>query len=417
MNVLWIVNIMFPEAQALMTGKGFLKASGGWMLGLSNQLANNDSINLSVATVSNASDKLLRLEGRKITYYILPLKKYNDFWNEVISLSKPDIVHIHGSEFPWGLGYVNTCGSDNVVVSVQGLISDYVNYYHSGISLSSIFQSITVASVALGGILSGQEKFKKRAQIELDLLRKVKYIIGRTSWDRAHVWAINNKAHYLFCNEILRDEFYNDSRWSYDKCSKHVIFISQASYPIKGLHQVLKAMPLVLNEFPDTLIRIAGDNILNRNTFKQKLLFSSYSKYLKGIIDTKKINNHIEFTGPLDAEEMKREYLNANVFISPSSIENSPNSLGEAQILGVPCIASYVGGVPDMIPNNKCGTLYRFDDTDMLAKAICEVFNKSSFNEQDVMIEEAKKRHKRDTIVQNLIDNYNIVRANNRISQ
>ena len=54
----------------------------------------------------------------------------------------------------------------------------------------------------------------------------------------------------------------------------------------------------------------------------------------------------------------------------PSSIENSPNSLGEAQLLGVPCIASDVGGVTDMIPNKECGIIYRFEEVELLAKHI-----------------------------------------------
>lgn len=41
--------------------------------------------------------------------------------------------------------------------------------------------------------------------------------------------------------------------------------------------------------------------------------------------------------------------LNANMFLLPSAIENSPNALGEAQMLGVPCVSSRVGGVEDMI--------------------------------------------------------------------
>ena len=62
------------------------------------------------------------------------------------------------------------------------------------------------------------------------------------------------------------------------------------------------------------------------------------------------------------------------MFVCPSSIENSPNSLGEAQLVGCPVVASYVGGVPDMVEDNVTGLLYRFEETEMLAAAICRVF-------------------------------------------
>lgn len=86
------------------------------------------------------------------------------------------------------------------------------------------------------------------------------------------------------------------------------------------------------------------------------------------------LEEEVSFTGLLNDEEMKREYLKANVFVCPSSIENSPNSLGEAQLLGTPCIAAYVGGVPDMVQHGKTGYINRFEDTVMLASCICQVF-------------------------------------------
>jgi glycosyltransferase involved in cell wall biosynthesis len=86
------------------------------------------------------------------------------------------------------------------------------------------------------------------------------------------------------------------------------------------------------------------------------------------------VADKIVFTGLLSEEEMCKRYLNSNVFVCPSSIENSPNSVGEAQLLGVPCVASYVGGVPDMVKNEETGLLYRFDEAEMLAKAVCRIF-------------------------------------------
>ena len=149
--------------------------------------------------------------------------------------------------------------------------------------------------------------------------------------------------------------------------------MSQAYYPIKGFHQVLKAMPLILRHFPDTKIRVASGDITKSSTFSQKLRLSGYGKYIKTIINNNGLAGLITFTGNLNAEQMKQEYLNCNVFVCPSSIENSPNSLGEAQILGTPCIASYVGGIPDVMSGNE-DNLYRFEEVEMLAEKVCRVF-------------------------------------------
>ena len=205
------------------------------------------------------------------------------------------------------------------------------------------------------------------------MIKEAKHIIGRTSWDRARTWAINPCAEYHFCNETLRPEFYDGSKWNYNKCNKHTIFLSQAGYPIKGLHQVLKAMPIILRHYPDASIRVAGGDITKCSTLSEKLRLSGYGKYIKKLIKKVGMEGKVTFTGNLNAQQMKQEYLRANVFICPSTIENSPNSLGEAQILGTPCVASYVGGIPDMMEGNE-KNLYRFEEIEMLAEKVCKVF-------------------------------------------
>ena len=61
--------------------------------------------------------------------------------------------------------------------------------------------------------------------------------------------------------------------------------------------------------------------------------------------------------------------------MSPSTIENSPNSLGEAMLLGVPCISSDVGGVKNMLVHNLEGYIYQADAPYMIAYYVKKVFN------------------------------------------
>ena len=70
---------------------------------------------------------------------------------------------------------------------------------------------------------------------------------------------------------------------------------------------------------------------------------------------------------------MKEAYLNANVFVLPSTMENSPNSLGEAMLLGVPCVAADVGGVGDLMAAEE-GLIYPSGDTAALAERIKSIF-------------------------------------------
>lgn len=402
MRVLWITHIEFPEATNLLTGSGELKSTGGWLLGMADALMEIDEgITLCIAMVSHRVKKMTRLQGEKFTYYLIPygkgaLKKNNDYipyWKRINEEFYPDVVHIHGTEFSHGLAYVDACGAENVVVSMQGIKSAIAPYFFDGLKKWDFIRNITFHDILRGTSIKEQEDFRKQGIYEKELLQKVYHIIGRTSWDRARTWAINPKLQYHFCNEVLRREFYDGASWKYESCIKHSIFISQAGYPVKGLHQLLKAIPLVLSKYPDTIIRVAGKDITRNKTINEKLRLSSYGKIIKRIIDKLGISSSIKFVGNLNAEDMKKEYLSCNVFVCPSTIENSPNSLGEAQILGVPCIASYVGGIPDMMKGDE-ENLFRFSEIEMLAFKICELFAKQDVDTSYIK-SLAKVRHER----------------------
>ena len=117
------------------------------------------------------------------------------------------------------------------------------------------------------------------------------------------------------------------------------------------------------------------------------------------------LSEKITFIGSLNADEMKREYLSSNVFVCPSSVENSPNSLAEAQILGVPCVASKVGGISDMMKGNE-ENLYQFDDVKMLAEKVCLIFRNQHL--QVSTSEIARVRHDK---MKNTIQLVNIYKA------
>ena len=99
----------------------------------------------------------------------------------------------------------------------------------------------------------------------------------------------------------------------------------------------------------------------------EKLKISSFAKYIKRLISEYGLEENVTFTGSLTEQKMKERFLKSNVFISPSTIENSPNSLGEAMLLGVPCVSSDVGGVKNLVKHEEEGYVYQTDAPYMLA--------------------------------------------------
>lgn len=383
MKILWIVNTIFPAPSKAL---GIIPpVVGGWMYGLSESISRKNEIKLAVATVY-LGKTLKRYTIDNIDYYLLPCKdkfkydrKLEYHWQKVCSEFQPEIVHVHGTELAHGLACMRKCSSLKFVISIQGLVSVYERFYYTGISSLDIFKNITIRDILKrDSLFQARRKFQKRGRLEKEYIKNTTDIVGRTSWDYVHAKTINPDMRYHFCNESLRDEFYEAEKWAFEKCEPYSIFISQAGYPIKGLHQLIKAVALLINEYPLIKVKIGGESIIGSKNLKGKLKLSGYGKYIKRLLKKEKLEENFLFLGSLTGEKMISQYQNSHVFICPSSIENSPNSIGEAQLIGVPVIASYVGGVPDMIVHNHSGLLYRFEEVEMLAENIRKIFNNNS---------------------------------------
>jgi len=362
MKILWLTNIPLPEASMLMNEK--ITPFGGWLVNASFNLAEQEGIKLSIAFPKNGVNEIKILEGRKIKYYTFPIVDEKEVVNDKYSLSfdkileeiKPNVVHVFGTEYPHTLAMVNACNNKRIkiVVSIQGLVSVCEKHYYAQLPNHIINRFTLRDFLKQDNVKQQRDKFKKKGKLEIEALKKVKHVIGRTTWDKACTTQINPKVKYHFCNETLREEFYKHT-WDISKCEKHSIFVSQSSYPIKGLHFMLKAMPLILDQYPNAKLYIGGSDITKEITLKEKLKISSYGKYIKELIKKYNLKDKVIFTGLLNEKQMCERYLKSNIFVCPSSIENSSNSLGEAMILGVPCVASNVGGVRDMLEDNEEG--------------------------------------------------------------
>ena len=409
MKILWISNITFPEVEAKLNGSSVLRGSGGWLVASAESLLQNRAdISLYIASVSAEVKKLTRIEGESIVYYVLPAgERQEQYWTDIKAEITPDIVHVHGTEFSHGLAYIKACGSENVVLSMQGVMDEIAKQYCGGLTRKEILRNITLHDILRSeGILQNQKKAFEKARLQNEYLKSVKYVIGRTTFDKGHVLAANPGIKYFHCNESMREEFYT-GKWEYEKCIPHTIYLSQATYPLKGLHIVLKALPIVLRKYPDTQVRVAGSDGRRDSKLRQSLAVNGYQKILFGLMDKYKLRDHVTFTGVLSAEEVKKELLQANLFICPSSNENSSNSICEAQLLGTPVVASCVGGTPSLIPSEEFGRMYPFDDVQQLAQLIIEVFDNSNVHNRAVAISPAQERHNADSNVIQLLNIYN----------
>lgn len=379
-RILWVCNVPIP----IIANDMKVQAPNicGWLTGYANSLETDKEIELHVCFPILGLKKMKKGKVGDIIYYAFSQPKVFGFLpvedqmhtsklmeqhiEEIVESVKPDVLHIFGTEYPHSLVAARAFNRpERTVINIQGLTSFYWMHYNSGIPYK-VRTKFSISNIARGNLLKQAKKLEQRGIFEIETIKAVGHVIGRTDWDEACTTQINPNVEYHFCNESLRDSFY-EGTWSSDSCEKHSIFMSQASTPIKGLQFMLRALPEIIREFPDTHLYIAGNDLTRTDSLYAKLKISPFTLYIKSLIKRSGLEGKVTFTGPLTEKQIKERFLKSNVFVSPSTIENSPNSLGEAMLLGVPSISSDVGGVKNMLEHNKEGFVYQGDAPYMLA--------------------------------------------------
>ena len=246
MNVLWVTNIILPEASGLL-GES-VNPFGGWLVNASKDLSRRPEINLFVASPSSKENETVSLIGENIKYFIFPWndkKSHNDSNSTKqiegkIKTINPDVVHVFGTEFSHSLIFIRLCKELGItsVVSIQGLVSICAEHYMANLPCN-IQKKYTLRDlIRQDNLVLQQRKYAARGRFENETIRDAENVIGRTTWDFACTKQINSNVNYHFCNESLREVFY-DNIWDIKTCDRYSIFTSQAFYPIKGIHHVL----------------------------------------------------------------------------------------------------------------------------------------------------------------------------------
>lgn len=114
------------------------------------------------------------------------------------------------------------------------------------------------------------------------------------------------------------------------------------------------------------LIRIAGNNQLTLNIVGDG---PERSRLEKQVVD-EGLEKLVTFRGHVPQEKVSGEIAIARIFILNSTYEGLPHIVLEAKGVGVPVIATAVGGTPETIADNSDGFLVRVGDSKALSSRI-----------------------------------------------
>lgn len=345
------------------------KSHGGWIASLETLVKSFcPDIELGIAFEYNSN--CFKVKKSKVTYYPMSrsmsfvdkldiMFNYDAIWSQlkpccirVIEDFKPDIIQCFGSEWPFAL--IAEYTDIPVVVHMQG------------------FRNIYCLSASMTYRMSDQYKFHHynpftmlhywlrsykdvSAGVQEQKLMKVNhYFMGRTDWDRNIVHYYSPGSTYYYCPEAIRPEIYHSRKvWKFVKHkTMRLITISSAS-TLKGNDLILRTAKILKQFNFNFEWRVAG----SMDSFK---LYES-------ILGLRHEKLNIKLLGYINSEQIIDELSEADAYVHTAIIDNSPNSLCEAQLLGCPVVASNVGGIPQLVDNEVTGFLFPYNEPHTLA--------------------------------------------------
>ena len=387
---------------------------GGWIDSLANILSHSSKYKVGMAYLSENSSRTSWMKNG-ITYF--PIYRHLSFWKklysqitgkpcmasehnavmDIINGFRPDIIQLFGLETSFG-SILNSVTEIPVVVHVQGIcLACCTKWFPMGISPMKIWWYHRLPDkIKFVTTSDFYRKFVALSKIERSNYAIYKYYLGRTDWDFDLTRMLAPDSKYYFCNEVLRAEFY-DGNWK-PYCGGKVVLTTVTNGEIyKGFDTILHTAALLKE----------GGVSFEWNVYGVNECFG-VKKAIEHSIGKRFFECNVYFRGKKSAKDLVGILELTTFYVHPSHIDNSPNALCEAMLVGVPCIASYVGGISSLIDNKVSGFLIGDGDAYHFASVIMRLSNdydslmKISQNAKKV----AMKRHDKLSILENLNNIY-----------
>ena len=389
-----------------------------WIDSLLEELRNYQSISLAVVLPIN-SDFLQKDQKDNIKLYGLPNPKerniFKKAYNKLIYATEsakinvhiktvvddfnPDIIQTFGTENPFGLIIPEL--SKPVIMHIQGFLLVGERKYFTGISRCEQFRYTSLKDLLImSGSYNGFFTFRKRAKIEEKVIASCNYFMGRTDFDKRIISLLSPKSTYYHCEEFIRKDFF-EKHWNFPLENEIVCISTLNGTTYKGIDLLVESSMILKKHTKFTFrFKICGVSL---NDEFVKILKKKYKK-------TASFEN-IEFLGKLTTAELVTQLCNSNFYVHPSYLESSPNSICEAMVLGMPIVATNVGGLDSLITDKIEGLLVQEGDPYSFAAAIVELTDNYRYAELlgKSAREKAIIRHNPKEIGMRLLDIYHRV--------
>jgi glycosyltransferase involved in cell wall biosynthesis len=137
-----------------------------------------------------------------------------------------------------------------------------------------------------------------------------------------------------------------------------VLFLGRLN-DLKGVFDILKAVPLALRERPELYFVIAGPEH-----------HPGIAAQMKEVCEREGVSSHVQMPGPVTGRDKLDLFLSSYLFVLPSYVENFPYTVLEAMAAGLPVITTPVGALPEVVEEGVNGYFITPGDYRALAERI-----------------------------------------------
>lgn len=377
-KVLWVISRPLTGS----FGTPLNSFSGSWLDAAFESCCNRKDIELHIASVGKVQSILV--EKRKGHFlYLLPGggKQYDErdysnkqAWNELKKLSNPDIIQIWGTECDYAKIALQTFTNIPSIIYIQGVMDAVARGYDAELSFKTKLSIITPYDLLHRNWIDiSQKRYALRAVREKDILNMATASIVENDWCEDQIHAIAPNCICFRSNLPIKTSFWK-KHWALKNITPHSIFTNAGSMPLKGHHILLEALSIIKKSYPDVKLFIPGTP-LDINKAGRNLHTSGYSYLLAKLIRRFHLQENIKYVGMLSDVQMAEFLSTSHVYVMPSCVENHSSSLIEAQVVGTPCVTSFVGGTGHVVKDGVNALIYNFHDPATLAGNVCRIFN------------------------------------------
>jgi len=377
MKILWLAPIPFIDDSS--------SHPAPWIITLAKALVEN-GIDLTILNYNSKIEKEIikkefngihliyvktpKLKLDLLTLYRMRIHTMKSYLHTIIN--DYDLLHIHGSEHQYEVMALDL--KIPKLISIQGILAEVIK-------VIPVFSNFKI-----------WVELKLSSLYEKKYLPKYQYFSCRTHWDKNYIRSINPKAKIYTIWEMIRSDFFED-HFSNEK--KNILFVGGKN-PIKGLIELLQIY--------DSSLQEKGLKLIILGNCEAENIHDIITKYHLLNIDI----NNIECRGIQDVKGMIKAYEESFCLVHPTYIDNSPNSVCEAQLSGLPVIATDVGGVASLIENGETGLLIGQNSEDIelsVDKLLNDDRLRKHISEKSRQL--SRHRHKSELIVEQTINMYN----------